>query len=180
MGYFKRFDGMRSFGGGSGGSRRAILQIRERTFFDRRPVISALDRKWRTVMARLGGFMRTTIQRSMRHKDGPSKPGKPPNAHRDYNGNAGKLRALVEFGYDHDEKALVVGPHKIDSPTKPRGGKTVPQLHNEGGSAFIRTFGGGSVLADFAPRPYIEPVREKAFTKLANLIRTIPLKFRGR
>lgn len=178
MGYFKRFSGSRSFGGG--GSRRAILQIREQTFFNRRPVINALDQKWRSVMAKLGGFMRTTIQRSMRHKDGPSKEGKPPHAHRDYNGNAGKLRALVEFGYDQSEKALVVGPHKIDSPTIPLEGKTVPQLHNEGGRAFITTFGGRSVIADFAPRPFIEPAREKAFTKLANLIKTIPLKFRGR
>lgn len=178
MGYYKRFNGGRSFGGG--GSRRAILQIRERTFFDRRPVISALDRKWRTVMAKLGGYVRTTMQRSMRHKDGPSKPGKPPHAHRDDNGNTGTLRRLIEFGYDQAEKSLVVGPHKIDSPTIPMGGKTVPQLHNEGGTAFIDTFGGGKVLAEFAPRPFVEPARQKAFDKLAQLVKSIPLKFRGR
>ena len=178
MGYYKRLSGSRSFGGG--GSRRAILQIRERTFFDRTPVKNALDEKWRTVMAKLGGYVRTTMQRSMRHKDGPSKPGKPPHAHRDHNGNVGTLRRLIEFGYDQAEKSLVAGPHKIDSPTIPLGGKTVPQLHNEGGSAFINTFGGKSVLADFAPRPFVEPAKQKAFAKLAQLIKQIPLKFRGR
>lgn len=178
MGYWKRFNGSRSFGGG--GSRRAILELRNQTFFDRRPVISALERKWITVMAKTGAFCRTTMQRMMRHKDGPSKPGKPPNAHRDHNGNDGTLRRLIEFGYDKNEKALVVGPHRIDSPTIPLDGKTVPQLHNEGGLAFINTFGGGSVLADFAPRPFVDPAKQKTFDKLAKLIKTIPLKFRGR
>lgn len=178
MGYWKRFNGSRSYGGG--GSRRAILELRAQTFLDRRPVMSALEQKYRTVMARLGGFARTTMQRMMRHKLGPSKPGKPPNAHRDHGGNDGTLRRLIEFGYDVDKKELVVGPHRIDSPTIPLEGKTVPQLLNEGGSAFIRSYGGKSVLAEFAPRPYVEPTLTKAMTKLADLIRTIPLRFRGR
>ena len=165
--------------GGRGG-RRDILEIRAQTFLDRRPVINALDRKYRTVMARLGGFARTTMQRLMRNRKGASKPGQPPHSHKDYAGNAGKLRSLIEFGYDTEKKELVVGPHKITSSTRPQGGKTVPQLLNEGGEAFVYKLGGGSVLKHFEPRPFVEPALKKTITKLADLIRTIPLKLKGR
>lgn len=131
-------------------------------------------------MARLGGFGRTTMQRLLRHKKGASKPGQPPHSHRDIGGNTGALRRLIEFGYDTEKKELVVGPHRIDSPTKPLGGKTVPQLLNEGGEAFVYKLGGGSVLAHFEARPFVEPALKKTITKLAELIRTIPLKFKGR
>lgn len=171
MGFYKRFNG-------AGGSNRRgeILSIREQTFLDRRPVVDALDKKYRTVMARLGGYARTTMQRSMRRraKKAPSKEGQPPNAHK------GTLRALIEFGYDLEKKTLVAGPHKIDSPTKPFSGKTVPQLLNEGGYAMVYKFGGGSVMKHFGPRPFVEPALKKTITKLADLVRTIPLKFKGR
>lgn len=225
MGFNKRLNVMRTMGPFSGGGSNPIFHVRARTFFDRRPVIAALESKYLKVAARLGGYMRTTMQRLMktprakakelRNKRTPdgheidgrghvfdasgamvspekardvkrkfaehlargraSAPGKPPHSHNDGYGNAGALKRLVEFGWDDRVKSLVCGPQLITSPTVPLGGKTVPQLLNEGGKAFIKGFGGESVMGHFRPRPFVEPTAEKGFTKLADLLRTVPL-----
>ena len=227
MGYFKNL-AVNGGGGRRGGAAR-ILQIRNETFFDRRPVIAALDAKCVNVMARLGGYLRTTMQRSMKTArasakelrgqkttdargrvvsvDGKgrvvdahglflpkdeartiksrlaeqlgegraSKPGTPPNKH-----SPPTLMKLTEFGYDKDDKTLVCGPQLITSPTRPLGGKTVPQLHNEGGQAFVRIMG-QNVLAEYPARPFVEPARIKGEAKLAHLLETIPLvRVKGR
>ena len=151
-----------------------IAGIRNKQFFDRPAVTGALDRKTVRVMARLGGFVRVVMQRSMRKRKGPSKPGSPPNAH------IGTLRALTEFGYDAQDKSLVVGPHKIDSPTIPVGGGTVAELLNQGGDALVYALGGRSVKAHFSPRPFTDPALDKGITKFRDELATVPFTARGR
>lgn len=160
---------------GGGGGRGGIAGIRTRTFLDRPTVIEALESKYRRVMAKLGGYIRTTMQRSMRYRSKSSKPGQPPTSWRSDKGHAGSLRKLIEFGYDKDDHTLVVGPQLITSPTLPLGGKTVPQLLNEGGGAFIRGFGGQKVFAEFKPRPFVQPAVEKGLTKFRDLLASVPL-----
>lgn len=171
MGFNKRLYGS----GGNGAGRNEIFEIRNQTFFDRRPIIAALEYKYRHVLARLGGFIRTTMQRSMRHRSKTSKVGQPPTSWVRDKGGEGALRALVEFGYDAAHHRMICGPQKIDSPTIPLGGKSVPQLLNEGGDAYIRSFGGRKVLASFGPRPFDRPAADKGVTKLAGLLADVPL-----
>ena len=169
MGLSKRaFTASRS---GSG----SILQVRARTFLDRPSVIESLEAKYLTVMARLGGYIRTTMQRSMRYRKKASKPGQPPTSRRDYSGNAGMLRSLIEFGYDRTDHMLVVGPQKIQSPTLPLGGKSVPQLLDQGGAAYVYQLGGKRTLAHYEPRPFVQPAVEKGLTKFRELLSTVPL-----
>lgn len=104
-------------------------------------------------------------------KGRPSEPGKPPNVHK------GTLRALIEFGYEKEDKALVVGPHKIGSPTLPLGGKSVPQLLNEGGQARFRNSG---VVATYPARPFVQPAMAKGIKKFRELIATVPFVARER
>lgn len=173
MGFNKRIFTASHMGGGGG--RGGIVGVRNRTFLDRPTVIEALEWKYRRVMAKLGGYVRTTMQRSMRHRSRPSKPGEAPTSWRREKGGAGALRALTEFGYDKDDHTLVIGPQLITSPTLPLGGKTVPQLLDEGGGAFIRGFGGQKTFAEFKPRPFRQPAADKGITKFRDLLATVPL-----
>jgi len=175
MGFNKRIYTSGHMGGGGGGGGNPIIAIRNKTFLDRPTVIEALEYKYRRVMAKLGGYVRTTMQRSMRYSKKPSKPGQPPRSIKDYKGNAGALRRLTEFGYDKDDHTLVIGPQKITSPTLPIGGKTVPQLLNEGGQAFVKGFGGVRFLASYEPRPFVQPAVDKGITKFRDLLATVPL-----
>lgn len=162
-------------GGGRSGGGNPIFGIRNRTFFNRPTVIEALEWKYRRVMAKLGGYVRTTMQRSMRHRERPSKPYKEaPTAWRHGTGGEGALRALTEFGYDANDHTLVVGPQLITSPTLPLGGKTVPQLLNEGGEAFVTRFG-NRTLARYEPRPFVKPAVDKGINKFRELLATVPL-----
>lgn len=174
MGFNKRIYTMGHMGGGGSG-RGGIVGVRNRTFLDRPTVIEALEWKYRRVMAKLGGYVRTTMQRSMRNRKRSSKPGEPPTSWRREKGGQGALRALTEFGYDKDDHKLVIGPQLITSTTTPLGGKTVPQLLNEGGGAFIRKFGGGRVMATYEPRPFVQPAVDKGIDKFRDLLKTVPL-----
>ena len=157
------------------------MNIRARTFLDRPTVIEALEFKYVRVMARLGGFIRTTMQRLMRYRKRASEPGEPPTSWRGSAGNSGALRRLIEFGYDRNAHTLVVGPQLIKSPTIPLGGKSVPQLLDEGGSAMLRKLGGKSVLANFDARPFRQPAAEKGINKFRELLATVPLiQIKGR
>jgi hypothetical protein len=104
-----------------------IFQVTSKMFFDRAAVVKAVGRKNTTVLARTGGFARTTMKQGMRKRkkvsaaDGLSYP----------SSHSGELRNLIFFAYDAARKGVVVGPLAFGSKV---GGKTVPQLINEGGS----------------------------------------------
>lgn len=149
--------------------RDEIFAIRNETFFDRSGVVAALENKERIVLMRLGGYVRKIMQNSFRKKKKASSPGEPPHRH------IGTLRALTEFGYDKQEQSVVIGPHRIDSPTIVIGGGTVPQLLDQGGSAIVY---GGESVATFLPRPFTPPAFDKGREKLAELLKTVPLKLK--
>lgn len=77
-----------------------------------------------------------------------SKPGEPPYA------REGSLKRLIYFGFDPAGPSVVVGPMRFATRTRPGGGKSVPELLNEGGVAKLAMPGGETVSATFKPRPF--------------------------
>lgn len=76
------------------------------------------------------------MSRSMRYatKSKPrSRPGEPPRAHRD-NPKGPKLRKLIKFEVDHQNRSVVIGPVKFGS-----GMSTVPELLDRGGMTQVKT-----------------------------------------
>lgn len=107
-------------------------------FFDRKAVTSRTDSAKRNVLSKIGAFIRTTAQRSMRRRKSASKPGSPPSAHK------GLLKKFLYFGYDPSSDSVVVGPVRL-------GKGEAPPLNEYGGMA-RRTKVVGSGRKAFSPR----------------------------
>lgn len=82
----------------------AIRRNPQQWFLDREKVIKRLERKRVAAMAKMGGFIRTTAQRSIRPGRYSSQPGQPPRSH------TGELRRNIYFAYDPTSDSVVVGP----------------------------------------------------------------------
>lgn len=134
------------------------LRIKE-MFFDRRAVLSAVDRATREVLSKFGAFVRQTARNSIRKRKKPSPPGQPPSSH------VGTLRRLIFFGYDPARKSVVIGPAPIGS-----GQAEAPGLLEFGGSARRqRRRSGRVVTARYRPRPFMGPAFEKEKNQLPEL-----------
>ena len=100
------------------------------TFFDRRVVVEAVGRANARVLSKAGAFVRRTAKGSIRYAKSPSRPGRPPHAHRSKKGNKfSPLRELIFFGFDHRTASVVIGP------TPFRGKSIVPRVLELGGTA---------------------------------------------
>ncbi len=142
--------------------------VKFEAFFDRPKVMRAIDAKNRRVLVRTGAFGRRVMRGSIRpagKKGRKSDPGQPPR----YHVASGEGLRLIFYSYDSQADAVSIGPLKFRQGaaqrhgdrtirTVPRGGKTVPQLLNEGGSAVqITQFASGDVVrrvARYRPRPF--------------------------
>ncbi len=170
--------------GGSGG-RNPIFTVRNQTFLDRPTIQEALENKYRRDMMSLGYCLRKVMRNLLRYRKRKSAEGKPPSVHQASKGGQSALKALIEFGYDRTTRSLVCGPQLITSPTLPLGGKSVPRLLDQGGQAYIRSFGGQKVLATFGPRPFVKPSLDATLgsNKIREIIEKNPLlgrNIRGR
>ena len=88
-----------------------------------------IDGKRARVLFKLGAYLRTTMQRSMRYSNKPSQPGKPPHAHKK---TGAHLRKRIRFNVDLAEGSVVCGPDlKPDSHVQAL--KPLPELLNNGG-----------------------------------------------
>lgn len=140
-------------------------------FIDRQRVLSRLDAKGTRVLARTGGYTRSSMQRSMRYrtKSGkPSKPGSPPKARR----KLPLLRQKIAFGVDGDE--VVTGPLVAKRSYSVK----VPRLLNEGGRARVVLPGGEQVRARYLPRPFStqdSPAFVAGLAKFQELTESTPL-----
>ncbi len=92
-------------------------------FFDKAPVLRAVDRAERQVLSKAGAFIRRRAKSLVRKRKRVSRPGEPPSSH------AGHLRRLIFFGYDRAASSVVIGPLLFRS----AGGPTVPELLEFGG-----------------------------------------------
>ena len=76
-------------------------------FFDRKPVIDAVDKATRRVLSRFGAFVRQTAKKSIRSRQKTSEPGKPPSSH------SGLLKRFIFFGYSPARRSVVIGPERL-------------------------------------------------------------------
>jgi hypothetical protein len=102
-------------------------------------------------LSKAGAFVRRTAKGSLKYrkveKDAPA--GKPPYVHRSEKftvekrnrktgvtrrQSASPLRELLFFAYDAKAKSVVIGPAFLQS----RGGKTVPEIQEKGGTISVR------------------------------------------
>jgi len=124
------------------------LSVRQ-AFFDTSAVLEAVGRARAKALTRIGGHIRTTAQRSIRRRKGPSAPGSPPHAHK------GQLRKFLFFSYDARSDSVVVGPALLPGGTNVRVGGTIPAMLELGGAV-----GAGRKQATEArveARPYMGP-----------------------
>ena len=143
------------------------LKQAKRAFFDRPIVMQQVRKERRARLAKFGGFVRTTAQRSIRKRKSYSLPGRQPHSH------SGQLRKLIAFAYDSSSDSEVIGPTLLPGRSMrtvdQRGllGETVPQLLEYGGMAIrrartiSRTIGKSINSAPrtvrYAARPYMHP-----------------------
>lgn len=145
-------------------------------FIDRKAVTGRVPPMERRVLARAGGLVRTTARRSIRKRRRVSSPGSPPSSH------SGELRRLIFFAYDRDASEVVIGPllFRGASPNS-AGGKTTPQLLEEGGTRSVPTrrresrFGGQytspAKSQQYAPRPFMRPALDINIEKILDSFR---------
>lgn len=153
-----------------------IYLRRAQMFFDRAPVIQAMNRARRRSLARAGGWIRQTARRSMRrvkHGAPPSPPGTPPRA------RAGQIRDLLFFGWDQATESVVAGPEEFNSS---RSDYLVPELLEKGGTVRLpprrprpgEEAKGAGPLVTFPPRPTMGLALDQALDK-----NVIPEMFRN-
>ena len=129
-------------------------------FFDRKKVISAVDRATRKVLSRFGAFVRTAARSSIRRRKKPAKPGQPPTNW------TGLLKRFLFFSFEPAKRSVVIGPAKLNKPSR-----DAPELLEKGGTATRRDRRGKRKRARYRPRPYMGPAFEKERKKLPNLWR---------
>jgi hypothetical protein len=148
-----------------------FASIKFTSFFDRAAVVNAMSEKERKVLAKTGGFARTTMKRGMRKKpyNVVSQPGQYPYSH------AGHLRDLIYFAYEFTSGSVVTGPllftvRGSKRRSKIAGNQTVPELINEGG--FVTT---KRKRKRYRARPFVALTREKTLPVFRRNMQDIPL-----
>jgi len=129
-------------------------------FFDRKKVITTVDRATRKVLSRFGAFVRTAARSSIRRRKKPSQPGQPPTNW------TGLLKRFLFFSFEPSKRSVVIGPAKLNKPSR-----DAPELLEKGGTAVRRDRRGKRKRAQYRPRPYMGPAFEKERKKLPNLWR---------
>ena len=122
----------------------SLVRVDIETFFDRDAVLDALNKSEQRLLSKAGAFTRQTARRSIRKRNRPAEPGKPPSSH------TGFYKRSILFGYDKPNHSVVIGPSATF------GGDEVPNLLEFGGRAKRR---GESVT--YAARPHMRPALEK-------------------
>ena len=124
-------------------------------FFDRAAVTSRVDPSTRKVLSKFGAFVRRTAKGSIRRRRKAAPPGSPPSSH------TGLLKKFIFFGYDPDQRSVVIGPTRLDR----RGQGEAPSLLEYGGqTTLVRR--GKRERVTYRARPYMGPAFEKEQPKL--------------
>lgn len=120
-------------------------------FFDRKAVQRAIGPAKVQFLSKVGAFIRQSAQTSMRYRKGPSRPGTPPSAHKEF---GALLRKLLWFAYDPHTDSVVVGPVAT-------GRAQAPRLNEFGGVARRR----GKTVT-YPKRAFMAPALAKEEPKL--------------
>ncbi len=98
-------------------------------------------------LAHAGAAIRLTARRSIRKREGPSAPGKPPHTH------TGALRSAVLYAVEKARERVVIGP----------------AFGGVGTSAMAHEFGGRYRKSRFPKRPFMGPALEKLRDRLPRM-----------
>lgn len=120
----------------------------KKSFFDKAAVLRAVDAGTRKALSKFGAFVRRDAKSSVRKRKATAEPGSPPSSH------TAKLKNLVFFSYDADQKSVVTGPLAF-------GTGTVPRLLEEGGTNAKGRF--------YRPFPFMKPAFDRTKSKLATI-----------
>jgi len=140
---------------------KSIIQFKK-MFFDSKEVVSATDKAARSVLSKIGAFIRREAKSSIRpggKKHKTSLPGEPPRS------QTGLLKRFIFFGYDTSTQSVVVGPAKLGGVK----GKDAPHTLEYGGKAAIShqlSAFSSKKYVTIAPRPYMNPALNKNLPKL--------------
>jgi len=134
-------------------------------FFDRKKVLSAVDKATGRVLSRFGAFVRQTAKSSIRRRKNPSKPGQAPTNW------TGLLKKFLFFSFDRSKRSVVIGPARLNKPSN-----DAPELLEHGGTAPRRDPKGRNrkgkrKTARYRARPYMGPAFEKEKKQLPRLWR---------
>jgi phage gpG-like protein len=113
----------------------------KRIFFNRRRVMSAMERRRRRYLYRAGAYVRAVARNSLSRGSEPSSPGQPPRS-------AGRLRKSILYAVQPDR--VIIGP--------------TADIIGEVGAA--HEFGGQFRGAKYPARPYMGPALEETKPKL--------------
>lgn len=128
----------------------------KKLFVDRKKVLRAADRAAKRPLFRWGAYVRSVSKRSIRKRDGTSKPGKPPHSH------TGDLKRLIFFGFDPRTRSIIVGPELYASGNAAKietGGRIRVKRKSKGQKRTVQK-------ATIAERPFMQPAAKKANEKL--------------
>ena len=97
-----------------------------------------------------------------------SQPGKSPKSH------TKTLKNNIVFDVDVDAGEATIGVALLPSrkEAKPLGGKSIPQVIDEGGDERLTTLAGKSIKANFKARPILDPVAETIEDNFRKNVRT--------
>lgn len=146
----------------------ATLKQAQSGFFDRKDVMSSVDKATHKVLSKFGAFVRRAARSSIKPqpKTARSKrfskekffgqsvsiPGQPPFSH------TGLLRDHIYFAYDKLSRSVVIGPIRLN---QKRGG--APAALEYGGPS-LATRGPRHRVINIRKRPYMQPAFEKELT----------------
>lgn len=139
------------------------VELAKASFFNKTAVLSALDKAERQFMSKMGAYVRSDANQSMKRKGKrgrPSPPGTPPRS------DVGYLKKFNFFYYDPRLHEVVIGPIRL-----PRTKYAVPGLHEYGGSVLPRRSSKNKQgkMANYPPRPYMRPALLKNLKRVDEL-----------
>ena len=138
---------------------KGIIQFKK-MFFDSKEVVSATDKAARSVLSKIGAFIRREAKSSIRpggKKHKASLPGQPPRS------QTGLLKRFIFFGYDAATQSVVVGPAKLNGVK----GKDAPHTLEYGGKTVLsHQTSDFSKSVNIAKRPFMQPALNKNLPKL--------------
>lgn len=114
-------------------------------FFDRKSVLSRVDKAKARLLSRFGAYVRQRARSSIRKRRKISAPGQPPSSHE------GSLRKFLYFAYEPGRDSVVIGPALLRSADG-----RAPALLEYGGATTVRGSGTGRRLR-YRPRPFMRP-----------------------
>ena len=141
-----------------------ITMTKTRIEFKLGELTSAIDRARRKNLMRQGAFIRRSAKSLIRKRKRTSNPGEPPSSH------TGLLRRFIFFNYDVSKQTVVIGPMKLNRPTRRvRPADTVPNVLEFGGKVTVVGRNRRRKTIKVTERPFMVPAFKKGLADVARV-----------